>query len=124
MNKLFAILLLLTLAFSGEAQTVKSDATLDKVLNAIINLKEVKARDAYVKKMTKGERHLKYIVDSEPTKLEPDYRINVGEDNGDTIHSHFFFLVFPKSMQIKVVDEMSGKTMDLKTWRAQATKIR
>ena len=117
MKKLITLLVLLVLTVTLKAQTIKPDPTLHKVMNAIINLKEVKARDLYVRKQTKGERHLEYIVDSEPSKLKPYYTINVGEDNGGAIHSHFFFFVYPKSMQVKVIDEISGKTMDLKTWR-------
>ena len=117
MKKLITLLVLLVLNVTLKAQTIKQDPTLNKVMNAIINLKEVKARAQYVKKQTKGERHLEYIVDSEPSKLKPYYTINVGEDNGGAIHYHFFFLVYPKTMFIKVIDEISGKTMDIKTWR-------
>lgn len=122
MKKLITIIVLLIFSVPIKAQTLKQDATLDMVMHAIINLKEVKARDQYVRKQTREERHLEYIIDSEPSKLKPYYRINVGEDNGGAIHSHFFFLVYPKTMLIKVVDQVSGKIMDLKTWRNQAIK--
>ena len=89
----------------------------EKVLDTIMNLKEVKERATYVIKQTKGRRHLLYTIWQKPTSKAPYYWVKVMEDNGLTYHTHFNFYIYSESFAIKFFDTTNDKLIDLKTWR-------
>jgi len=85
-------------------------------------LPEIREDDAYVRKTTKGERHLFSMIYGEPDSLHPYYWVVVGEDNGMSFVTHFTFYVYTNGRQILYHDNFSDSTIDLSVWRRKYHK--
>lgn len=97
--------------------TVTTNNIEDKILDTIFKLPEVKDRQQYIEQQTKGERHLKVWFSTEPTDADKFYSVNVGEDNGTNLVTHFNFQVYPDSMRIMYYDIPSDSLLTLQQWR-------
>lgn len=121
MKKLFIItFLIVSLASASYSQSSNKNRTAteeDRILDTILDLKEVRDREKYVVDQTKGKHHLKSMIPQEPSKSDPYYLVKVVEDNGMSYYTHFNFYVYPNTLRIEYYDTMTGEAMDLQTWR-------
>lgn len=92
----------------------------EKAYNAILALPEVKERAAYIEKQTNGERHMKLWTTDKPSGHHNYYTINVGEDNGSALVTHFQFYYYPTSKKILYYDTANDKPLTLEEWRKKA----
>ena len=88
-----------------------------KIIDTIYNLKEVKDWEKYLDKETKGLRHIQTWIADTPTMIHPYYVIQVGEDNGTNLVTHFNFLFYPDTKRILYLDAVNDDTLTLKQWR-------
>jgi len=86
-------------------------------MDTIAKLPEVKRRQNYLEKQTKGKRHLQFVIWEKPSHKRPYYWVKVSENNGYFYHTHFNFYVYPKGMAIKYYDIAFEKLMSLSRWR-------
>jgi|SRR6185437_7851726 len=86
-------------------------------VDTVLQLPEVRTADAYVRRATKGKRHLFSMVYGEPDKEHPYYWVAVGEDNGMSFVTHFGFQVYINGGEILYLDNDTGNAIDLMTWR-------
>ncbi|WP_142531265.1 hypothetical protein [Pedobacter westerhofensis] len=89
----------------------------DEVVNLIMNLKEVKHKTAYVKKLSKGKRTLMTYVETPPTSKDPNYWVKVSEDNGESLVAYYTFAVDAKTHRIAYYDDLHDTTISLEEWR-------
>ena len=73
----------------------------DKVTDFVANLPVVTHADNYVRKVSKGKRHLSMLFVRDPTPGDNYYEVDVVEDNGSTYYTHLIFLVAPKTYAVK-----------------------
>ena len=109
-------LLIISTAYS-QLRQAKETKEESKVCDLVARLPEVINADNYVKKVTKGKRHLFSYLASYPTKENPYYWVNVVEDNGTSLHAHFHFYIEPKTYKIMYLDAATDKTMPEKQCR-------
>jgi hypothetical protein len=89
-------------AFSVNAQTAgighavqKRHITESYAMDTVLGLPEIKEDDAYIRKTTKGKRHLSSMIYRESDSLHPYYWVVVvGEDNGMSFVTRFTFYVY------------------------------
>lgn len=99
--------LLLIFSASGQTTYVKETKKESKAVDLVARLPEVINADNYVKKVSKGKRHLVSYLASGPTKEYPYYWVKVVEDNGASYATHFNFYVDTKTYAIKYDDAMA-----------------
>jgi hypothetical protein len=87
------------------------------IIDSINRLKEVIDRGEYVKKQSKGARHLQFLVWERPTIDQPYYWIKVMEDNGSSKYTHFDFYARFRPFQLMYYDIVNDTVLDLTTWR-------
>lgn len=128
------ILILLTVAFSNSkvysqtnlkqrADSIKEE----KVIDAILKLKEVKTISAYVDSISKGESEVFLVIEKKPTKDENYYMVRVAEEKvKDTEDSFtptiYHFFVMPKTYEVKYYDVVLDKAVKLSKWRRDNNK--
>jgi hypothetical protein len=113
-------LLFLSLAFSAFGQTTyfKETKKESKIVDLVASLPEVINADNYVKRITKGKRHLVSFLADHPIKGNPYYHVEVAEDNGMNYYIHFNFFVDRKTLAVKYEDTMDdGKLIPEKECR-------
>lgn len=101
----------------GQITYIKESKGGSKATDLIAGLPEVINADNYVKRVTKGKRHLFNYLASEPTKDMPYYWVKVVEDNGVARHAHFHFYVQPKTYKIFYLDILTDKMIPEKQCR-------
>lgn len=118
------ILAVLLLDFSANAQTKNIERPIQKrhvsekfALDTVLQLPEIKEDDLYIRRKTKGKRHLFSMIYGEPDNQHPYYWVVVGEDNGMSFVTHFTFYVYTNGRKILYHDNFSDSTMDLSTWQ-------
>ncbi|PQJ11293.1 hypothetical protein CJD36_005680 [Flavipsychrobacter stenotrophus] len=95
----------------------KDRIKIDKILDMVLALPEVKAEIKYVEKESKGTRHLAAAMYATPSENRNYYWVKVWEDNGMNYVSHFNFFVDPQTLSIKYLDTINDTLLDLKAWR-------
>jgi hypothetical protein len=99
----------------------KNEMLEDRLIDTIYSLPEVKERGNYIEKQTKGKNHLTITISERPDDNKEDfYMMEVGEDNGSSVVTHFNFFVYYPSLQIKYLDPVSGEEITLQEWRKQS----
>ncbi len=111
---LWAFLLVFTSGYSKQEKVIKETKEEGKVCNLVLSLSVVRNADNYVRTVTKGKRHLFTYIQSDPTKEDKYYYVYVAEDNGMAYHTHFIFLVDPKTYTVKYLDLTTDKRIPLK----------
>ena len=101
----------------GQTTYVKTTNEENKAVGLVARLPEVIDADNYVRKASKGKRHLVSFLASHPTKDVPYYWVKVVEDNGGAFHAHFHFYVEPKSYKIFYLDIVTDKIIPEKQCR-------
>lgn len=91
----------------------------EKIIDTIFSLKEVKEREEYIERETKGVRHMTIWVAEKPTEKNKCYWIKAGEDNGTNLVTHYNFVVYPDSMRIMYYDVVNDQQITLDEWRIQ-----
>jgi hypothetical protein len=91
----------------------------DAVVNLIMNLEEVKRKGIEVSRVSKGKRHLVGYVETSPTKVDPQYWVKVGEDNGDSYVAYYTFAVHSKTRDIRYYDPIQDSLMTIEEWRTK-----
>jgi len=111
--------LLLIVSINCLAQSKKKASLEDRIIDTIFKLPEVQRRITYVEKQTHNKRHIQIGILSKPNKKEPFYIVQVMEDNGMTMYTHFNFYVYLKNdFLIKYLDTMHDDALlTLKQWR-------
>ena len=121
----------LTLAFSLSPAIAQKTTNLNQqkkkvteslAMDTVLRLPEVQQADAYIRRITKGTRHLFSMLYGEPDKAHSYYWVAVGEDNGMSFVTHFGFYVYTRGGEISYVDNVTGEVVDLKTWRRNRSK--
>jgi hypothetical protein len=110
---IFSFTLFSVITAVGQVKVIKETTQESKVCNLILMLPVVRNADTYVKKVTKGKRHLFTSILSDPTKDDNYFYVKVAEDNGYSDHTHFIFLVDPKNYTIKYLDVATDKRIPL-----------
>jgi hypothetical protein len=122
--KILALALILP-ALSLRAQTASVGyphhwhITADYAIDTILRLPEIMEDNAYIKRETKGKRHLFGMIYGDPDSLHPYYWVVIGEDNGMSFVTHFTFFVYTNGRKIMCHDNFSDSTIDLSVWRAK-----
>ena len=116
-------------AFSVNAQTARIGHAVQKrhitesfAMDTVLGLPEIKEDDLYIRRATKGKRHLFSMIYGEPDTQHPYYTVAVGEDNGMAFVTHFIFYVYTNGRKILYHDNFSDSTIDLRTWRRKYHK--
>src|SRR5262249_1271402 len=86
-------------------------------MDTVLRLPEVRESDAYIRRVTKGKRHLSSLVYGEPDSVKPYYWIAVGEDNGMAFVTHFGFRVYENSGKVRCYETIKDTASDLASWR-------
>jgi len=95
----------------------KHRITKSYAIDTILGLPEIREDDAYIRKATKGKRHLLGMIYSRPDSQRPYYWVAIVEDNGMSFVPHFFFYVFLNGRKIKYYDIVKDTAVDLSVWR-------
>jgi len=118
MRRITSILLLLTLVYTTavgkQEKVIKETKEESKVCDLVVSLSVVRNADNYVRKVTKGKRHLFAYIPSNPTKEDKYYYVYVAEDNGMSYVTHLIFLVDPNTYDIKYLDTETDMCIPLK----------
>ena len=93
---------------------IKTD---DEAAKLILDLEEVKRKDAIVRKGSKSKRHLSVYVETPPTTADPNYWVKVAEDNGGSYVTYYSFAVNSKTRQISYYDVIQDAVIPLAQWR-------
>ena len=91
-------------------------------MDTIMRLPEIKDADRYVRRATKGKRHLFPLIYGAPDKERPYYWVVVGEDNGMSYVTHFTFYVYTNGRKILYYDNFADATVELSIWRRRFHK--
>ena len=95
------------------ASATPEEAAIDRVMD----LEEVKRKDAEVKKLSKGKRHLSVYVETPPTPTDSYYWIKVAEDNGGSYVTCYTFAVDSKTRDVRYYDPMQDSLLTIEDWR-------
>jgi hypothetical protein len=118
MTRITSILLLLTFVYASavgkQEKVIKETKKESKVCHLVLSLSVVRNADNYVRKVSKGKRHLFTYIASNPTKEDKYYYVDVAEDNGMADHTRFIFRVDPKTYAVKYLDLTTVKRIPLK----------
>jgi hypothetical protein len=120
---LFGIVAICLCSLTADAQKSldknnrKDSIKIDKILDRVLALPEVKAECKYVETESKGTRHLAVAMYATPTKNRKYYWVKAWEDNGMNDVSHFNFFVDGKNQAIKYLDTVNDTLLELKAWR-------
>jgi hypothetical protein len=121
--KIIALAVILPV-FSVDAQTTSNGRPVQKrqitkkfAMDTILRLPEIREDDAYIRRTTKGKRHLFGMIYGEPDSLHPYYWVVIGEDNGMSFVTHVTFYVYTNGRKILCNDNFSDSAIDLSTWR-------
>jgi hypothetical protein len=87
-------------------QFIKETKQGGEICDLILMLKVVKNADNYVRKVTRGKRHLFAYISDSPTPEDNFYWVKVAEDNRMSYVTHFTFRVDPKTYDIRYLDVM------------------
>jgi len=109
---------------SVNAQTSKSGhpgrkrvVTERYALDTVMRIPEIKEDDSYIRRTTKGKRHLFSMIYGDPDSLHRYYWVVVGEGNGMSFVTHFTFYVYTNGRKILYHDNFTDSTIDLSVWR-------
>lgn len=91
-------------------------------IDTILGLSEIREDDDYIRKATKGKRHLSGMIYGSPDKLHPYWWVVIGEDNGMAFVTHFTFYVYSNGRKIMYYDNLSDSSIDLSVWRLRYHK--
>ena len=91
-------------------------------IDTVLGLPEIREDDAYIRRVTKGKRHLFGMIYGKPDSLHPYYWVVIGEDNGMSFVTHFTFYVYTNGRKILYHDNFSDSTIDLTIWRQKYHK--
>jgi hypothetical protein len=86
-------------------------------LDTVMRIPEIKEDDLYIRRATKGKRHLFSMIYGDSDNQHPYYWVVVGEDNGMSFVTHFTFFVYTNGRKILYHDNFSDSTIDLNLWR-------
>ena len=95
----------------------KRHMTESYAIDTILRLPEIREDDAFIRKTTKGKRHLFGVIYGKPDSLRPYYWVAIGEDNGMSFVTHFTFFVYTNGRKILYHDNFTDSTIDLSDWR-------
>jgi hypothetical protein len=108
--------------FSVNAQTTGIGYTVQKrhitesyAIDTVLGLPEIREANAYMRRATKGKRHLFSMIYGDPDSLHHYYYLVVEEDNGMCFVTHFTFYVYTNGRKILYHDNFSDSTIDLST---------
>ncbi len=87
------------------------------IFDTILSLDEVKKEDKFLRKQTKGQRHLSVAIYRYPNETDNYYWVKAWEDNGDAFATHFNFYVYPKTKKIMFYDTLNDTLLDVQTWK-------
>ena len=91
-----------------------------RICDIVYALPEVKERACYIKKETKGKRHLRIEITQTPKESDEKYYwVRVGEVNDIAFVTHFNFIVYPDNFKIKYYDTINDTIISLETWRKE-----
>ena len=100
----------------------KRDITESYAMDTVLGLPEIREADAYMRRATKGKRHLFSMIYGDPDSQHPYYWVVVGEDNGMSFVTRFTFYVYKNGRKILYHDNFNDSTIDLRTWRRKYHK--
>jgi hypothetical protein len=104
--------------------TVKHDTVAEeKAFDVVRQLPEMYKFFKLVDSVNKGQRHAMLMIGSTPTKEEPYYLIQVGEDNGMVFVTEYNFYVYYPSLRIKFYDTVHDTAISLKEWRKRGARM-
>jgi len=86
-------------------------------LGTVMRIPEIREDDSYIRRTTKGKRHLFSMIYGDPDSQHPYYWVVVGEDNGMSFVTHFTFYVYTSGRKILYHDNFTDSTIDLSVWR-------
>lgn len=89
----------------------------EQVVKLIMDLQEIKMRNAEVERLSKGKRRLSTYVESPPSSDDPNYTVKVAEDNGSNFVTYYTFAVDGKTRAIKYYDVVQDTLISLNDWR-------
>ena len=98
--------------------------TADFALDTVLRLPEIREDDTYIRRVTKGKRHLLSMLYGEPDHGHPYYWVVVGEDNGMSFVTHYTFYIYTNGRKILYHDNFSDSTIDLKAWQQRMHRKR
>lgn len=86
-----------------------------QMFDTLFHLKEVKERNNYIIKESRGKRQLSALLYKRPEETKNGvYWIKIVEDNGSSMVTHFNFFVYPKSGKIVYFDTFKNQEIELK----------
>jgi hypothetical protein len=91
--------------------------TAEYAIDTIMRLPEIMEDNAYIRRATKGKKHLFGMIYGDPDSLHPYYWVVIGEDNGMAFVTHFTFYVYTNGRKILYHDNFGDSTIDLSVWR-------
>lgn len=85
-----------------------------QIFDSVVQLKTFIERDSYVRKESKGLRHLQLMIAARPSEKEPYYWVKVIEDNGIAYYTHFNFYVTKHPFRIRLYDTANDSVYDVR----------
>jgi hypothetical protein len=95
----------------------KKEASEDKVIGLVWQLKEVKELNALVRKNSKNKLGIKTYIASEPGDDQEYYAVAVAEDNGGSLVNHYFIHIYP-DFSLRYYDVVQDREMTIEEWRS------
>lgn len=99
------------------------DSLEDQVIASILELPEVVERGAFIDSMTNGKHHLTALITLNPQTGDDFYWVEVAEDNGEMLVTHFNFYYYPSTHEIKYLDVVNDRVLSLEEWRSDSTSL-
>ncbi len=87
----------------------------DKITAALRKLSFVKKSDKYIDSISNHKHGIAFMLD-EPAKDETDIPVQAGYNGAERFETYYRFFVNPKTLEIKVYDEVTDKKLTLKEY--------
>ena len=101
---------------SVKRQDTSANSLENKIMNAVMDLPEVKAANAHIDSVTNHKSGVAGMVDP-PEQGETDYSVRVGYNGDERFEVYYFFAVNPATLKIKIMDVDSF--IPIEDWRKQ-----
>ena len=104
---------------SVKKQDTSANLLEDKIMNAVMDLPEVKAVNAHIDSVTNHKSGVASMMDP-PEQGETDYSVRVGYNGDDRFEVYYFFEINPVTLKVKIMDVDSF--IPIEDWRKQNKK--
>lgn len=101
-----------------------SKITAKTAQDTVWRLPEVQQKVREIQRLSKGKVRVGQMVESEPTRSEPYYTVQIYENHPEHVATIYRFRISSPGGIITVFDDIRGEYMSLRQWRNSQRKTR